>query len=30
MGFFYLGEIGVPSPPVKRQPLEEKVIWVKE
>ena len=30
MGFFYLGEVAVPSPPVKRTPLEEKVVWVKE
>jgi nitroreductase len=30
MGFFYLGEIAVPSPEQKRQPAEEKVIWVAE
>jgi nitroreductase len=28
MGFFYLGEIAVPSPEQKRQPAEEKVVWV--
>ena len=28
MGFFYLGEIAVPSPEQKRQPAEEKVTWV--
>ena len=30
MGFFYVGHIAVPSPAGKRQPLEEKVIWVRE
>jgi len=30
MGFFYIGEVAVPSPQGKRQPLEEKVIWVRE
>jgi len=30
MGFFYIGEVAVPSPQGKRQPLEEKVIWVKD
>ena len=30
MGFFYLGEVAVPSPAMKRQPVVEKVIWVKE
>ena len=30
MGFFYLGEIAVPSPEQKRQPAEEKVTWVAE
>ena len=28
LGFFYLGEIEVPSPPGKRKPLEEKMVWV--
>jgi nitroreductase len=28
MGFFYLGQIAIPSPPGKRQPLEEKMEWV--
>ena len=30
MGFFYLGHVAVPSPPTKRKPVEEKVVWVKE
>jgi nitroreductase len=30
MGFFYLGEVAVPSPAGTRKPLEEKVVWVKE
>ncbi len=30
MGFFYIGHVAVPSPEGKRQPVEEKVIWVKE
>ncbi len=29
MGFFYLGEIAVPSPEKSRHPLEEKVEWVR-
>ena len=29
LGFFYIGHIAVPSPPSKRQPLEEKVMWVR-
>ncbi|HEY1111956.1 MAG TPA: nitroreductase [Chitinophagaceae bacterium] len=28
MGFFYLGHVAVPSPAGKRQPMEEKVVWV--
>lgn len=28
LGFFYIGQVEVPSPPAKRQPLEEKVSWV--
>jgi nitroreductase len=28
LGFFYIGHIAVPSPPAKRQPLDEKVKWV--
>lgn len=28
MGFFYIGYIAVPSPPAKRKPLEERVIWI--
>ena len=28
LGFFYIGEIAVPSPAAKRKGLEEKVIWV--
>ncbi len=30
MGFFYIGHVAVPSPEGKRQPVEEKVIWVNE
>jgi nitroreductase len=30
MGFFYIGEVAVPSPQGKRQPLEEKVRWIRE
>ena len=30
LGFFYIGHIAVPSTSAKRQPLEEKVKWVKE
>ncbi len=30
MGFFYIGHIAVPSPPAKRSPLEQKVIWIYE
>jgi nitroreductase len=30
LGFFYIGHIAVPSVGGKRQPLEEKVKWVKE
>lgn len=29
MGFFYLGQVAVPSPEPKRQPLEEKLVWVR-
>jgi len=29
MGFFYLGYIKVPSPSVKRNPVEGKIIWVR-
>ena len=29
-GLFYIGHIAVPSPSGKRQPLEEKVVWVRE
>jgi len=28
LGFFYIGHVEVPSPPAKRQPLEEKVTWI--
>lgn len=28
MGFFYLGVVATPSPDSKRQPLEEKIVWV--
>jgi nitroreductase len=30
LGFFYVGYVALPSPPGKRKPLEEKVVWVKE
>jgi nitroreductase len=30
LGFFYIGHVKTPSPSAKRQPLEEKVQWVKE
>jgi nitroreductase len=30
MGFFYIGEVAVPSPPKSRQPVEEKVAWIRE
>jgi nitroreductase len=30
MGFFYIGEVAIASPQGKRQPLEEKVIWVRK
>jgi len=30
MGFFYIGEVAVPSPQGKRQPLEEKVRWIRK
>ncbi|HYH15535.1 MAG TPA: nitroreductase [Flavisolibacter sp.] len=30
LGFFYLGHVAIPSPPSKRKPLEEKVVWVSE
>lgn len=29
LGFFYIGEIAVPSPAGKRAPIEEKVNWIK-
>ena len=29
LGFFYIGEIAVPSPAARRKPIEEKVVWVK-
>ena len=29
LGFFYLGQVAVPSPAGKRKPIEEKVVWVK-
>ncbi len=28
LGFFYVGHVAVPSPAGKRQPLEEKMVWV--
>jgi nitroreductase len=28
LGFFYIGYVAIPSPPGKRKPLEEKVVWV--
>ena len=30
MGFFYVGVIAVPSAPGKREPVEDKVKWIKE
>lgn len=30
LGFFYIGHVAIPSSGVKRQPLEEKVKWVKD
>ena len=30
LGFFYLGEVEIPSPPANRKPQEEKVVWVRE
>ena len=30
LGFFYLGYVGIPSPPGKRKPLAEKMEWVRE
>ena len=30
LGFFYIGHVAIPSPPAKRTPIEEKVIWVTE
>lgn len=30
LGLFYIGHVAVPSPAGKRQPLEEKVVWVRE
>jgi nitroreductase len=30
LGFFYIGQVAVPSPPGKRAPVEEKVKWVRE
>jgi nitroreductase len=30
LGFFYIGQVAVPSPAGKRQPLEEKMTWVAE
>ena len=29
LGFFYLGQVAVPSPAGKRKPVEEKVEWVR-
>lgn len=29
LGFFYIGHVAVPSPSAKRQPLEEKVKWIR-
>lgn len=29
LGFFYLGHIAVPSPATKRQPIENKSVWVR-
>ncbi|MEI6949956.1 nitroreductase [Paraflavisolibacter sp. H34] len=30
LGFFYIGHVAVASPRSKRQPLEEKMVWVSE
>lgn len=30
LGFFYIGQVAVPSTGAKRKPLEEKVQWVRE
>src|SRR5215212_4558714 len=30
LGFFYVGHVAVPSPPGKRKPLEEKMVWIGE
>ena len=30
LGFFYLGQVAVPSPDGKRKSIEEKVQWIKE
>jgi nitroreductase len=30
LGFFYLAHVAVPSPPGKRQPIEDKMVWVAE
>jgi nitroreductase len=30
LGFFYIGQVAIPSPPAKRRPVEEKVEWVFE
>lgn len=29
LGFFYMGHVAIASPPGKRQPIDEKVRWVK-
>jgi nitroreductase len=29
LGFFYIGHVAVPSPSAKRQPLADKVNWIK-
>ena len=29
LGFFYIGNVAVPSPSAKRKPIEEKVTWIK-
>jgi nitroreductase len=29
MGFFYIGQVAVPSPEKARKPVEEKIVWVK-
>lgn len=28
LGFFYIGQVAIPSPAAKRSPLEEKVKWI--